>query len=121
MRLRGEPPVELLTASVARRRRCLSPAFVFAARAAQTYVEVVVVAPPRAYLGQPRPVRPGLPAQRALDRRIDKDSRHGGLAGDGLEQTAVLRQPGRGIDIVAVCSHDVGRRHLVALGGAEPP
>ena len=83
-------------------------------------MEVVVVAPPRPDLGEPGAVRARLAAQRTLDRRVDKDALHAGLARHGLEQAPMLRRPGRLIDILAVGRDDIGRRHLVALGGAEP-
>src|SRR5439155_20495663 len=67
VRLRGEPPIELLAAAVARRRKGLIAAFRLAVRAGEANVEMVVVAPPCADFDQPVPVGTGLAAQRALD------------------------------------------------------
>ncbi len=80
----GKPPIELFAAAIARRRRCLVMAFQLAARARKPNMKMVIVAPPRPNLRQPRPVRACLTAQRPLDRRIDKDPRHRRLACDGL-------------------------------------
>ena len=80
----GKPPIELFAAAIARRRRCLVMAFRLAARARKPNMKMVIVAPPRPNLRQPRPVRACLTAQRPLDRRVDKDPCHFRLAGDGL-------------------------------------
>ena len=82
-------------------------------------MEVVVVAPPRPDLGEPCPVRTGLMAQRPLDRRVDKNARHLRLARERLEQAPMLWGPGF-VDRIAVGCDHIGRRHLVALGDAEP-
>src|SRR5262245_62661913 len=79
-RLIGEPPVELLAASVARRRRRLPTALRIATWAGKPNVEMVIVAPPGPDLGEPGPIRSGRAAQRPLDRSVDKDPRHRGLA-----------------------------------------
>src|SRR5712675_1801255 len=81
----GKPPIELFAAAIARRRRRLVTAFRLAARAREPNMKMVIVAPPRPNLRQPRPVRARLTAQRLLDRRIDKDPRHRRLARYGLK------------------------------------
>src|SRR5438105_1437581 len=94
----GKPPIELSTATLARRRRCLAAAFRVAIWAREPDMKMVIVAPPRPNLRQPCPVQTRLTAQRLLDGRIDKNPRNGRLARDRLEQMAMLRRPG-GIDI----------------------
>src|SRR5262249_46537408 len=59
-----------------------------------------------------------LMAQLPLDRRVDKNARHLRLAGECFEQAPVLWGP-RFVDLIAVGGDDVGRRHVLALGGAE--
>src|SRR5438270_357549 len=95
-------------------------AFRLAARARKPDMKMVIVAPPRPNLRQPRPVRACFTTERLLDCRVDKDPRDSRLARDGLEQMAMLWRPG-GIDPHPVCGDDVGRGHFVTFGRAEPP
>ena len=88
-RLFGEPPIEILAAAFAWRRRLVTTLRA-AARARKPYVEVVIVSPPRPNLGNPGSLRPALAAQRALDCRVDKNALHQGLARDRLQQKAML-------------------------------
>ena len=83
-------------------------------------MKMVIVAPPGPNLRQPCLVRACFAAHRLLDRRIDKDPRHGRLVRNGFEQAVMLRRPG-GIDLHPVSGDDIGRGHLVALGRTEPP
>src|SRR4029077_16695908 len=89
----SEPPVEIGTAAVARRRRSLVVAFGLAARAGEPDVDMVVVSPPWADALQPSAIGAGLAAQRALDGGIDEDAFHLGPARNSFEQAAVLPTP----------------------------
>src|ERR1700730_9630593 len=119
MRLRSEPPSELLATAVARRRKGLTAAFRLAVRTGEANMKMVVVAPPRPDVGQPVPVGTRLAAQRALDRRGDEYACDPRLARERLEHAPMLRRPGRLIDIIAIRGDNIGRPHLVALGEAQ--
>ena len=71
-------------------------------------MKMVIMAPPRPHLREPRPIRAGFTTEGLLDRRVDKDPRDGRLARDGFEQMAMLRRPG-GIDPHPACGDDIGR------------
>src|SRR5262245_4011775 len=104
----GKPPVEFLAATVTLRRWRLLLALDLAPRAVEANVEMIVVAPPRPDSRQPAPIVARVAAQRALDRRIDKDAGDRRALGRGFEQFAMLRPPNRRIDIIAVAGNDVG-------------
>src|SRR6516225_4265035 len=89
-----EPPIKLLAAAVAWRRQRLVPASGLAGWAREADMEVLVVAPPRAYLGEPCSIRAGLVAQFPFDRGVDENARGRRLACERLEQVPVLRRPG---------------------------
>ncbi len=84
-------------------------------------MEMVIVPPPRPNLGHPGPLRLALAAQRALDRRVDKNALHQGLSGDRLQQKTMLRRPDRRVDIHPIPRDNVCCRDAVPLGRAEPP
>src|SRR5262249_12425921 len=103
------------------RRRCLPTTLRAAARAGKPDMEMVIVPPPRPNLCHPGPLRPAFAAQRALDRRVDKNALHQGLSGDRLQQKTMLRRPGRRVDIHPIPLDNVGCRDAVPLRWAEPP
>src|SRR6516225_3535301 len=84
-------------------------------------MEMVIVPPPRSNLCHPGPLRPTLTAQRALDRWVDKNALHQGLLGDRLQQTTILRRPGRRVDIHPIRRYNVYCRDAIPLGWGEPP
>src|SRR5215472_13052658 len=118
-RLFSEPPIELVAAPVAWRRRSLVAALRVVAGAREADVKMVVVTPPRPYLRQPAAVGARFAAQLALDRGIDENSFDRRLAREGFEQKPVARGPGRPIDLAPIRCDHVDRRDLVALGGAQ--
>src|SRR5215469_9762403 len=91
-----------------------------AARAGKSDMEMVIVPPPRPNLCHPGPLPPALVAQRALDRRVDKNALHQGLSGDCLQQTTMLRCPGRWVNVPPTPRDNIFCRDAVPLGRAKP-
>src|SRR5271170_6695620 len=85
-------------------------------------MEMVIVPPPRPNLSHPCPLRSALlSAQRALDRRVDKNPLHQGLAGNRLEQEMMPWCPDFRVNIRPLPCDNVGCRDVVPLGRAQPP
>src|SRR5262249_57773249 len=89
----AEPIVQLLAAAVTRRRWRLRFAFGTVGRAVNAHVEMVVVAPPRPNLVEPRAIVAGFPTKRLFDRSVDEDTLNLGILCGGLEGLAVAPRP----------------------------
>src|ERR1700722_8720726 len=116
-----KPPIEILAATFARRRRCLVTTLRVAAGTRKSDMEMVIVSPPRSNLGNPGSPRPALTAQRALDSGVVKNALHQVLSPVRLQQEAMLGCPDLPIDIHSIPRNNVDRRNRVSLGRAEPP